>query len=66
MKTKHTNYYVYILLQVHKIRSDKKTEVKWTEKVKEEIVNWKSNNTPPVRQRKTINFKYKFLMCIIL
>ena len=68
MKTEHTNKYVYKLLQKNKIRTEKKSEVKWTEQFNEENLDWKLIYTTSLQATKDINlqnFNYKFLMRII-
>ena len=42
MNTKHTNKYVYNLLQKKRKHPDKKSETKWAEQFHEENLNWKT------------------------
>ena len=68
MKTENNNKYVYNLLQTNKICQEKKSEVKWTEHLNEENLDWKIIYTTSLQTTKTIktqNFNYKFLMRII-
>ena len=68
MNTKHTNKYVYNLLQKKRKHPDKKSETKWAEQFHDENLNWKTIYTSSLRATKDIklqNFNYKLLMRII-
>ena len=69
MNTKHTNKYVYNLLQKKRKHPDKKSETKWAEQFHDENLNWNTIYTSSLWATKDIklqNFNYKFLMRIIL
>ena len=64
MEIKHTNEFLYKLLQKNKIRPAKKSEVKWTEKINEENHDRKAIYTTTLYAKKDIKL-HKFLTRII-